>query len=91
MAKTVDHHRLSPEELGRQLRDLGLSPWDFAALLGVGKNTVALWLLPETDPRAKEPPYWPTVALDLMRLPGAMDRVLRLHEENKVSNDGPDA
>lgn len=88
MANTVDHHRLNPGAIGRELELLGLSPWDFAALWGVNRQTIQRWLLHEDHPRALEPPYWLTVALDLMHLPGAPERVLLLHDQNKVSNDG---
>lgn len=87
MANTVRHYRLPPEAIARRLQDLGITPWQFAAQWEVKRETVNRWLLDVDHPKALDPPFWVTIALELLRLPGAAERVREIHEAYKVSND----
>lgn len=79
MARRVKHYLLPPDELLERIHETGLTPSQFAKLFDVNRKTMSRWLAPLDSEEAADPPYWVTVALDLLRLPGAIDRVEQLH------------
>lgn len=87
MPPETDHNRLTMEAIEQGIEALGITPSEFARLLGLNRKTVKRWLLPADHSDYLAPPFWLTVMLGLLLLPGGLDRARFLSDHHAKGAD----